>query len=131
MNAPIATVGEADINAAAVADLKRVITKHIADTLTGTPRINGHFIKITTVVHDDWSVSADLTTADAGIIAADLTRWRFGGDDCAVRITLTVGDPVAIPPADLPNDISPRTTALLELWAADNTDPVTNGGGAA
>lgn len=130
MNAPT-TNTDTDPDTAALAALKQQITRHFAGLLTGTHLINGHFIKITTGVVDAGTVTADLTTADAGIITADLTRWRFGGDDCAVRITLTVGDPVAIPPADLPNDISPRTTALLELWAADNTDPVTNGGGAA
>lgn len=119
MNAPITAVSEADINAAAIADLKRAITQDFADTLTGYHKINGHFIKTTTDINEE------------GEVTVEMTRRRFGGDDCATQITLTVSDPVTIPPADLPSDISPRTTALLELWAADNTDPVTKGGGAA
>lgn len=115
MNAPTTNT---DPDAAALAALKQQITRHFAGLLTGTHLINWHFIKTTTAIDD-------------GTITADLTRRRFGGDDCATRITLTVSDPETIPPADLPDDISPRTTALLELWAADNTDPVTNGGGAA
>jgi len=94
-----------DTDAAAVGDLKRVITQHLAHTIAGMDRIAGHFVLIKTDVED------------AGTITATLTRRRFAGDDCATRITLTLTDPIVIEPADLPQDISPRTTALLELWA--------------
>lgn len=106
MNAP--TI-DTDTDPAAVAALKQQITQHFAELLTGTHLINGHFIKTTTTIDD------------GGTIIVEMTRRRFGGDDCATQITLTASDPVTIPPADLPDQISPRTTALLELWATDNT----------
>ena len=112
MTAPIATVGEADIDTAAVAvaDLKRQITQHFEKLLTGYHQINGHFIKITT----------DINKEDE--ITLELTRRRFDGDDCAVRVTLTLSDPEDTPPAPVPDTIDPRSAALLEIWAPGPSD---------
>ena len=95
---------------AALSALKGPITQHIAETLTGIPQINGHFIKITTDINND------------NEITLELTRRRFGGDDCAVRVTLTISDPQDTTPADLPDTIEPRSAALLEIWAPHRSD---------
>lgn len=104
------TTQPAEKATAALNSLKEPITQYIAETLTGIPQINGHFIKITT----------DLNKEDQ--ITLELTRRRFGGDDCAVRVTLTVSDPQDIPPAALPDEIEPRSAALLEIWAPGPSD---------
>ena len=97
-------------SAADLNSLKGPITQYIADTLTGIPQINGHFIKIDPTVKTD----------DEVILV--LTRRRFGGDDCAVRVTLTISDPQDTTPADLPDTIEPRSAALLEVWAPSRPD---------
>ena len=95
---------------AALNSLKGPITQYIAKTLTGIPKIRDHFIKIDPTVKTD----------DEVILV--LTRRRFGGDDCAVRVTLTISDPEEVPPADLPDTIEPRSAALLEIWAPHRSD---------
>lgn len=89
----------------ALAPLKGPITQHVAETLAGIHKINGHFIKIDPTVKTD------------NEITLELTRRRFGGDDCAVRVTLTINDPQDTTPAALPDTIEPRSAALLEIWA--------------
>jgi hypothetical protein len=86
------------------------ITNHLARALTGMHRVGSNFVRID-------------GTADHNDVTLELTRRRFDGDDCAVRVVLTITSSEVIPPAELPQDISAHTQALLDVWAHDDPGP--------
>lgn len=102
---PAAPASAPEVDAAVLS----AMTAHLSRTFTGMHRIGFNFVRIdATCDHDELTI--------------DATRRRFDGEDCGVRIVYTIKSAEVIPPADLPEEISPHTQALLDVWAHDG-DP--------
>jgi hypothetical protein len=102
---PAAPASAPEVDAAVLS----AMTAYLAQFATGMHRIGFNFVRID-------------ATSDHDELTIDATRRRFDGEDCGVRIVYTIKSAEVIPPADLPEGISPHTQALLDVWAHDG-DP--------
>jgi hypothetical protein len=84
------------------------LNRYLAEYITGLHRINGRFVYITAI-------------ADDNAVTVDVTRRRFDDHDNAARITWAVTGPETIEPAELLDEISPYTQALLDVQSENGS----------
>jgi hypothetical protein len=80
--------GQASESILASPDAARMIVETLADSMSGLHRISGRWVQINAKVDNDL------------VISADLQEVRFGDDDCAVRMILSLTTPVPISPVE-------------------------------